>query len=105
MQAVFLCSLSPCLTTAAADARYCLEPQQRAPPHHHLLTEPGKGPIVAAIHLDRTAERGLVVNQIQSLYGRPPGDIAMMFGESPIYENKTKCLSMARLFGLQLPKR
>ncbi|WP_038164968.1 hypothetical protein [Verrucomicrobium sp. BvORR106] len=69
------------------------------------FTEPGKGPIVAAIHLDRTAERGLVVNQIQSLYGRPAGDIAMMFGESPIYENKTKSLSMARLYGLQLPKR
>lgn len=54
--------------------------------------EPGEGPVLAAITLDKQAGRNLVINEVASLYGKSATTIASMFGESVLYENKQKAL-------------
>lgn len=67
--------------------------------------EPGQGPVLAAVTLDKAAGRGLMINEVASVYGKPAGTIAQMFGENPLYENKEKSLVWARRVGQLLPKR
>jgi hypothetical protein len=69
------------------------------------FNEPGKGPIIISVRLDKPAGRGLTVNEVTSMYGRPASDVARMFSEQVLYENKKKSLAWARRVGLQLPKR
>lgn len=69
------------------------------------FNEPGKGPIIISVRLDKPAGRELTVNEVTSMYGRPASDVARMFSEQVLYENKKKSLAWARRVGLQLPKR
>jgi hypothetical protein len=72
-----------------------------------VLTEFKEGDkmVIAAVHLDVSAGRGMLVNRVASLYGKPPSVIAEFFRERPLYLNKQKRLVLERRAGLQLPGR
>jgi hypothetical protein len=67
------------------------------------FTEPGKGSVVAVVHLSTTADARTVVNRIASLYGRSNENILTMFQDGPLYVNTQKSRNWLRTAGLQLP--
>lgn len=67
--------------------------------------EPGAGPLLVAVTLDKQIGREWIVNEIASVYGKPSGTVAQMFGESVLYENKEKSSVWARRVGQLLPAR
>ena len=63
--------------------------------------EPGKGPVVIAVHLNKPSGRNMEVNQITSMYGKPASEIENLFQEKPLYVNKKKRLARGRQAGKQ----
>jgi len=67
--------------------------------------EPGKGPIVLTVKLDKVMDRGVLINEVNSMYGRSAGNILEMFKDRVLYMDQEKSLDWARRAGLQLPGR
>jgi hypothetical protein len=67
--------------------------------------EPGKGPIVIAIHLGKDIGRSMKANVVTSVYGRPESDVAAMFNEQPLYIDEGRRPAWARRAGKQYPGR
>ena len=67
--------------------------------------EPGRGSVVVTVKLDKSADHGWTVNEVNSMYGRSAANIAEMFSERPLYINPQKSLEWAQLAQKQYPGR